>query len=149
MTWAKAYLHTKWHLDPSSRLATIDMGRKVGAAVPCPFGGGGAESPCDTVWTRPRPTSVPSIILIHPTVWPQYTNVTDRRQTHRQIDRQTDRQRSDSIGQTVLQTVAQKCPLRPNCVVFLAYTKNYQCKNVAMNEIFFRSWQMTYQNRST
>ena len=23
---AKAYLHTKWHLDPSSRLATIDMG---------------------------------------------------------------------------------------------------------------------------
>ena len=25
-----------------------------------------------------RPTSVPSGILIHPTIWPQYTNVTDR-----------------------------------------------------------------------
>jgi len=44
---------------------------------------------------------MPSFILIHPTVWPQYTNVTDRH-------RQTDRQRPDSIGQTVLQTVAQK-----------------------------------------
>ena len=28
---AETYLRTKWHLDPSSRLATIDMGRKVGA----------------------------------------------------------------------------------------------------------------------
>jgi len=36
-------------------------------------------------------------ILIYPTVWPQYTNVTDRQ----------DRQRSDSIGRTVLQTVTQ------------------------------------------
>jgi len=36
--------------------------------------------------------------LIHPTVWPQYTNVTDRQ----------DRQRSDGLGQTVLQSVAQK-----------------------------------------
>ena len=26
--------HTKWHLDPSSRLAATDMGRKVRAAVP-------------------------------------------------------------------------------------------------------------------
>jgi len=41
---------------------------------------------------------MPSFILIRPTVWPQYTNVTDR----------TDRQRTDSIGRTVLQTVAQK-----------------------------------------
>ena len=30
----------------------------------------------------PRSTSVPSGILIHPTVWPQHTNVTDR-QTNR------------------------------------------------------------------
>jgi len=39
-----------------------------------------------------------SFILIHPTVWPQYTNVTDR-----QTDRtgQTGRQRFDSIGRTV------------------------------------------------
>jgi len=25
--WAEAYLGTKWHLDPSSRMATIDMDR--------------------------------------------------------------------------------------------------------------------------
>jgi len=45
---------------------------------------------------------MPSFIIIHPAISPQYTNVTDR-QTG-----QTDRQRSDSIGRTVLQTVAQK-----------------------------------------
>jgi len=28
--WAEAYLHTKWHLDVCSRLATIEMGRKLG-----------------------------------------------------------------------------------------------------------------------
>jgi len=37
MTWAKAYLRTKWHLDPSSRLATTDMGRKS-VAVPLFWG---------------------------------------------------------------------------------------------------------------
>jgi len=41
---------------------------------------------------------MPSFILIRPTVWPQYTNVTDRQ----------DRQGTDSIGRTVLQTVAKK-----------------------------------------
>jgi len=45
--------------------------------------------------------------LIHPTVWPQYTNVTERQ------DRQTT-QWSDSIGRTVLQTVTQK--LKPALV---------------------------------
>ena len=44
--------------------------------------------------------SMPSFILIHPTVWPQYTNVTDR-------TGKTGRQ-PDCIGQTVLQAVAQK-----------------------------------------
>jgi len=34
--------------------------------------------PSNTMWPGPRPTSVPSGILIHPTVWPQYTKVTDR-----------------------------------------------------------------------
>ena len=54
--------------------------------------------------TCPHNTSMPCFILIHPTVWPQYTNVTDR------TDRQ-DRQATytvDNIGRTVLQTVAQK-----------------------------------------
>ena len=27
--WAEAYLRTKWHLDPSGRLATTDMGRRL------------------------------------------------------------------------------------------------------------------------
>jgi len=55
---------------------------------------------------------MPSFVLIRPTVWPQYTNVTDRQD--RQTDR-TDRQRTDSIGRTVLQTVAQKWLNRSIC----------------------------------
>ena len=74
-------------------------GPKIGGL--CPVRGGGARSPSNTIWPRPKPTCVPSFILIRQTVWPHYTNVTDRQ------DR-TDRQRSDSIGRTVLQTVAQK-----------------------------------------
>jgi len=42
--------------------------------------------PSNTMWPGPSPTYIPSFILIHPTVWPQYTNVTDR------TDRHTDRQ---------------------------------------------------------
>jgi len=62
---AVAYLHTKWHLDPSSRLAIIH-GPKGGADVPL-FGETG--SPSNTMWPEPRPTSVPSIILIHPAIF--------------------------------------------------------------------------------
>jgi len=51
------------------------MGRKLGAVPLC---GRGAGSPSNTMWPEPRPTCTPSFILIHPTVWPQYTNVTDR-----------------------------------------------------------------------
>jgi len=29
--WAEPYLRIKWHLDPSSRLATIDMGENWGS----------------------------------------------------------------------------------------------------------------------
>ena len=39
----------------------------------CPFGGGGAGSPTNTIWPEPRPTSLPSDILIYPAVWPQQT----------------------------------------------------------------------------
>jgi len=87
----EANLHTKWHLDPSSRLATTDMGRKLGTAVP-PFLGTG--SPSNTMWPGPRPTSVPSYILIHSTV----SHNTPTLQTDRQSGQ--DRQRSDSIGRT-------------------------------------------------
>ena len=81
---------TQWHLDPWSRLATIDMGRKLGA-VPLL---GGAGSPCrlkaqlndssnhqityTSMWPWLRPTCMPSGILFHPAIWPQYTNITDR-----------------------------------------------------------------------
>jgi len=34
--WDEAYLRTKWHLDPYSRLATIDMGLKLGEGL-CHF----------------------------------------------------------------------------------------------------------------
>jgi len=39
--------------EMGDRLATIDMGRKLGAMHPL-----GAESPCDTMWPGPR--SIPS-----------------------------------------------------------------------------------------
>jgi len=39
VSWAEAYLHTKWHFDASSHLATIKMGQKLGGALP-PFWGG-------------------------------------------------------------------------------------------------------------
>ena len=35
--WADAYLSTKWHLGPSSHLATIDMGRKLRGGGSAPF----------------------------------------------------------------------------------------------------------------
>jgi len=53
-----------------------------------PFPGGSWVPICNTVSTGPRPTSIPTGILIQPTDWPQYTNVTDR-QTDRQTDNRT------------------------------------------------------------
>jgi len=44
--WAEAYLCTKWHLDPSSRLATTKHGPKIGGCAP--FLGRGAGSPSST-----------------------------------------------------------------------------------------------------
>jgi len=52
------------NLDPSSCLATIDMGRKLGGLL---FWGG-AGSPSNTVSLGPRPTSLPSGILIYPAI---------------------------------------------------------------------------------
>jgi len=59
--------YSKWHLDPSCRLATTDRGK---GTVPLLRGAGSLSN---TVWPGPRPTSVPSGILIHPAVWPQQT----------------------------------------------------------------------------
>jgi len=51
--------------EMGDRLATIGMGRKWGGAAVW------AGSQSNTMWPGPRPTSLPSGILIHPTVWPQ------------------------------------------------------------------------------
>jgi len=102
----KAYLRAKWHLNPSSHLVTISMGRglygriaKVWRGAVLLSVGGRAGSSSNTMWPGSRLTSIPSGILIHPTIWPLYTNVTDR------TDRQT------TVGwnsaRTVLQTVAR------------------------------------------
>jgi len=58
VVWAEAYLCSIWYPNTSSHLATIDMGQKVG----------GAGSLSNTRLPGPRPTSVSSGILIHPTV---------------------------------------------------------------------------------
>ena len=91
VAWVEAYLRTKWHLDQSSRLTTIDMGRTLGLLRPF---WGGAGSPFNAICGLAETySSIPSGILIRPTSWPQYTNLTDR-QTE-----QTNRQRSDSLGE--------------------------------------------------
>ena len=86
----------------------------MGTKLPFFRGGGRGRGgyPSNTMWSGLRPTSILSSIglLIHPTVWPQYANVTDRhtyRQTDRQTDRETDRERSHGTGRTVLQKIAQ------------------------------------------
>ena len=55
--------------EMGDRLATIGMDRKWGGAT---VGGWvPTGSPSNTVWPEPRPTTLPSGILIHPTVGPQ------------------------------------------------------------------------------
>ena len=63
-------LSSNWHRQPFGHKR---HGPKIGV-VPLFWRGDG--SLCNTMWPAPRPTSVPSGILIHPTVWPQYTNIT-------------------------------------------------------------------------
>ena len=97
MARAEAYLREKFHLDPCSCLATTDIGRKLGAV---PLSERMTGSPSNTTWPEPRPTCLPSFIWIRPTVWPQYTKITDR-QTYRQTDR---------TGQTVRQWFYKRSP---------------------------------------
>jgi len=80
-------LPTKWHLDPSSHFGHNRYGPKIGGVPPW---GRGAGSLSDTMWPGTRLPAC-RFILIHPTVWPQYTDVTDGTG-----------QWCDSIGQTVL-----------------------------------------------
>ena len=70
--WVAAYLHAECHLDPSSRLATMNMmGREFRAGGSAPFWGRGAGSPSNTKSAMPRPTFLPSGILIHTAIWLQ------------------------------------------------------------------------------
>jgi len=55
--------------EMGDHLATIDMCRRVGRG--CCGGCVPTGSPSNTVWPGPRPTSLPSGILIHQTIWPQ------------------------------------------------------------------------------
>jgi len=49
VAWAEICLRIKWHLHPSSHFATVDMGQKVGGAVPL---SGVAESVFNTMSPR-------------------------------------------------------------------------------------------------
>jgi len=66
MTITEVYLLTKWHLDPSRHLATIDMGQKLGT-VP-PFFGWGLVSHL-TQSPGPRTTSIPINDLLIARCW--------------------------------------------------------------------------------
>ena len=57
-----------------------------------PLLGRGAGSSSNTLWPGPSSTSAPSFILIDPTVWPQYVDVTDR------TDRKTEQTDNDPIA---------------------------------------------------
>jgi len=51
VAWAEAYLRTKWHLNPSSHLATTNVGQKFGGGLCPPFGRAGP--PSNTMWLGP------------------------------------------------------------------------------------------------
>jgi len=65
------YQMASWSIQPFGHNR---HGPKIGGYAPL----GGAGSPSNTIWPMPRPTYIPRFIFIHLTVWPQYTNVTDR-----------------------------------------------------------------------
>ena len=66
VAWAEVSVRTKWRLHPSSRLDTMDMNRKLGAA-PLLVGAApllaGSCDPSNTTSPGPRFTSVASGIL--------------------------------------------------------------------------------------
>ena len=86
--WYGDDLRTKWHLIQPAIWPQQTWVENWGAV---PFWGRGAGSPSNTMWPGPRPTCMPTFILIRQTVWSQYTNVTDK------TERQTG-QLPDSIG---------------------------------------------------
>ena len=67
------------------------------------FFGGGAGSLSNTIWPGPMPTFVPSGILIHSAVWPQFTPTSQTDRTDRTV---TPRQHStindNDVGSVLL-----------------------------------------------
>jgi len=118
------------------RWATVpeQSGPKTGGGAAVPLSMGAAGSPSNTMCAWPRPTLVPSDILIHPAVWSQETLAekwkgllcpflrgeltqyglgrglppVNSASSGILIRPTVWLQYSDSIGRTVLQTVAQK-----------------------------------------
>jgi len=74
------YQVASWSIQPFGHNR---HGPKIAVCAGLFFWGGGVGFPSNTMWPGPRPTSISSGILIHPTVW-LYTKL----QTDRQ-DRQT------------------------------------------------------------
>jgi len=70
VSWADAYLRTKWHLDPFSLLATRH-GPKIGGLRP--FLGELGPHLTQSRLDAGCPAFVPGGILIDPAVWPQHT----------------------------------------------------------------------------
>ena len=68
----RCLLPYQWRLHPSNRLATINMGQKLGVGG-CAFFCGGTGSPSNTKLLGQRPTSIQSGTLVHPAIWPQRT----------------------------------------------------------------------------
>jgi len=82
-----------------------DMGRKGCCAALH----GGAGSPSNAVWPGLRSTSIPSGILIHPTVWPQYTNVTYRQTEQRTVPWHRANRFTNSHPKTVRPVLSDRC----------------------------------------
>ena len=72
MAWAEIYLCTKWHLDPSSHLATTDIGKKLGGL--CYFFWGGQLGPHVTQCGRGQVSLDPSnrVANVTPTIHQRY-----------------------------------------------------------------------------
>jgi len=81
------------------RLATTDMGRKVGSCAPLAGELGSHLTQCG--WCR-------GLLASQVSSWSSRLATTYQRHRQDKQTGQTDRQRSDSIRQTVLQTVTQK-----------------------------------------
>jgi len=114
---------SQWHLSPSSRLATTDMGRKLGAVF---LWGGELITQIMCRQFSGKDVNVSSILSPSNTMWPwqglspfqvSFWSIQPfGHNRHRQTDR-TDRQQSDSIGWTVLQAVSKKRILSENVAI--------------------------------